>query len=309
MARRTNRRSLKRRRNSVNAISVSKALNASKSYVYENRQDTISSTQNYVRYGVLPLVLNAPFAATAQYPTPASVVATAGHEASANVGTDTNYKVRIAKQVVTYKIRNLSNHPCFLTLGNYVSKMDNYDSAYSPAATAVGVLFNGWDKQMVAAQATNTGTGTIVVYTAGQEYLETLASSMVPSQSYDFQQAWQLKKRAVYKMMPGDDIFWSVTAPAYDLQAAVVAGQHAVSLAGKSIMTMYRVHGALGKSTIDDTKVGFTKVDLGYEVLYRCKTYRLQNTERSLPMDVPKIDAALGTLEGPTEHIHYNEDL
>ena len=315
------------RRNPVNAISVSRALNATKDYIFEDRTPVIQTVNNWIRYGIMPLIfntyqpclnntLNQGASDLAQdMPGIDTIVTQAGHEASANSATDTGYKVRVFKQHVTYKLRNLSNHPAFLTLYDFISKVDNEDPNQADTLI-IEDLVRGWNNKMQTNQVAfndEITSGVVVSWdetksatSTPEGYCDVKSSQLYPAQSYNFYKNYKLLRKREFKLNPGDDLKWSLSGPYMDAEPSTKAdGSSTPALfKNKTKFTMYRVHGAMGKDKTNDNLIGFMQTDISIETLFRAKTYRIQAVERSICMAAPSIDdASAATLEGPSDFI------
>jgi len=319
MPRNYNKRYRKRKANkrrSVTTASVSRALNPHHQYQNEYRADTIDSTQNYIKWGVIPYSMNS----NTSSPSPDQIITGAGQETPAYVKTDIGYKVRIHQQNLSIHFRNLSNHPCYFTVYQVLAKMDipgvyGVGTINNAPEAVIQALYEGWNQYIEASKANTTGTGSIVVYTLGNTYLETTARGLCISKSPFFNQHFKVTKKTKYRMEPGDDVFESMTAPHMDWSgsdyandAGAVEARPLVE-AGKTKFMLYQIHGALGKSISNDGNIGFMTTDIGYEAVFRAKVYRLGLSERNWALQTPTVDTLTDALEGPAEHTHAQENL
>ena len=203
------RRRVKRSRKALNRINISKVIEGSKLFLREDRQDTVQSPQNVVYWKSL-LSANC-------YSSLNTILTATGQSGALGSMTDDHVDYRIYGQSVSVHLRNVSNHPAYVTLYEVMYKDDhNIDSATNTVTSCadflISQLHDGWDKYAVATQFDRAGTGTLSAYTAGNDYLETDMKILTPNNSSNFKARFKTIRKIKLKMKAGDD-FWFKVRP------------------------------------------------------------------------------------------------
>lgn len=216
--------------------------------------------------------------------------------------------VRIMKQKVRLHFRNVSNQPAFMSVFIVRAVQRREHSAYYPEQDLMNTLVGGWDNLMVAAQVNNSGTGTVVEYTAGGDECASYTTNLNVSDSKDFGQFYKVIRKETKKLKPADDWWFNFGVPHMDYNGSVVNDNAALAAQGSKASTFAKVttycliklYGAIGKDTTDDSKIGYMSTDIAYEILSSARTYRLQEYDSTIAMAVPSLDT-VATLEAPID--------
>lgn len=230
---------------------------------------------------------------------------------------ESNFRYKIEKLNTKWHMKNMSPHPIHIRLYEIVCKKSlAFDTASGYMAySVIKALIQGWEDLGGANTDAAVGSATTYSPTLGTPayYSQCTTKHLYPTQSKHFNQWFKLGKRKKFTMQAGDDLYFTIKSGSfvydYDKFSGVGADLEPVDLfPGKSRCVLMQVYGSLGHDTADQTKVGYMSCDMAVE---KFKSYRV--IQMSSRIDVsghaaPTVDAAIGTLEGPSEKVMTNED-
>lgn len=289
---------------------VARALAPKRRYIREVTQN-IASAEERKRYVCLPLLMNRGWMNT--------VISAQGQGSTALGTNDMNRFYRIDRPAIKYMFRNLSEHDLFLEIYECVARNDIPDQASdSNQDVVMHSLIAGWDHLLADAQVTYSGTGSVVEFTAGNDYCDSLMTWLNPFKSDIFCQNFKVVKVERGTLTPGQMAShymrtkgFDYSPQAFDIAYAAATSQVDTTVTGLvgnvTKFLIIGLHGAMGIGKTDQANSGWMTSDLGIHITQKATVVPLDYLDQSIAVTVSEDNDATG-YEGPTEEEMKDDD-
>lgn len=216
-------------------------------------------------------------------------------------------KYYMTKYKCVNHIRNISNHPVFLSCYTLQARKDrSHASGYTAEETALYDLMTGWLDDMGNGSTTTTlkSGDNIISYTPGAKIGNTYAHHLKVKNSRLFMGNWRIKQYKLFKLNPGDDVFWTVRA-----KNCVFNPNSWLDTAGNAIETkggltkcfLMKLTGVMGESNAVGSNCAQMQSDVTLSSIIDCGVIPLNTTGHALAQTVTH-DILQADYEAPGEH-------
>lgn len=223
------------------------------------------------------------------------------------------YYISREKQTVHYK--NMSLIPAFLTVYEIVAKQrihEDESGLQDCRAKIMNDLMNGWKDYMQTGTATDISKpgDSMITYNVGDIAGIVFSKFLSPTQSRKFRMYWKIVKKKMFKLNPGDNVFWNLKGRnhIYDpfLQDEDVGATNQLqTIARKGItrVLISKVHGDIVADTTDPAIMGFGGVSVCVDTIRSAQVLPLQYSETQISHKLTLEDKDnLASAVAPGEH-------
>lgn len=283
------------------------------------RNGTIQSAQNEIRYYFLPGIFDRALTNTTSSISAGvsgalpSLINLAGITTSESGAPGYDWKISNVLQRVS--LRNVSNHTAIVRIYECQARQDIRQSpsftSGPPILTNTQVygaedLFLGWDLITGTVEATAVGTGTIVKYNTGQEYVDMVGDLSI-FDSTNFVKNYKIVKTYKQIMPPSANLFVKMSTKGRQFDgywdATGNTGEEQIQIyADSSKFFLVQVTGVLGKATDNDAIVGAMTTDIAWDLKQTWNYYPVIQYKKSVAHRLNDRTNITGkTLEGPSD--------
>lgn len=304
----------RRSRGFQQVLNLNRRVLGSKKWSQEYRLEGLTSTTNQVKYAVLHCCGERADITTA-------IDSTLGETGNPLGGSALAATEHQKWDIQNYKsnlhIRNVGAHEMFLTV--YKIKFrhrSNYDGL-TCGQYVMNSIVKGIKQEMGAGATTVTSkTGeNVITSDAGGGIIETYSKWLHPTMSREFRRTFKIVKEKKYKLQPGDDVYCNdrlrnrVFNPQDHAEySASGNGADPDAYANYTIVYLVRWHGPLGRSTTDDTVVGYLDSEIAYERRCSFRIVPLLTGQHEKSLSLLHDDLSTHTLAGPEYEEMKNDE-
>lgn len=325
---------------------ISNTMFGIRKYFNEERQDSVQSEQNQIRYTSLyslgsrsdieamlvKVDTGDHYSGIGEVQSDLNVSGAQGSEVIDGQPYESNlrtYKCDISQYAMKMHFKNLGELPIHVTIYEYVSRETRpFISSDTTAMNDLDCqLKNGWVDYLGSGTGTfgvaatsltgGGGSGTGIWENVDSTRADTFSDNLYPKHSKQLTAKWRCTKRRVLKLNPGDDVYWTVRCrnrvwnPRNIYGATWTDGVDTMDcIKNYTKVVMLRVHGVIGRGNAagQGGDVGYLPTDLYVGRTISAKLAPLQSGQHADYRELSKDNLTGITLMGATEHAHTDHD-
>lgn len=233
---------------------------------------------------------------------------------------NTVQKYLIYKEKLVAHYKNMSLIPAFLTAYEVICKKLVVDSSgtYTDCRHKIMDDFLSGIQDYMGAGSTSTTTkvgDNVVSFTGGSTTGTTYSKFISPTQSRKFNIYWKVKRKKMFKLNPGDEVFWTLKSKNHIYDPMIHNADNGASSTDKTLARPWltkaliiKCHGAIIASTGTVTEMGLGIVNMAVDTIRTAKVLPLKYGERNLSHYVThEVAATLASAVAPGRHDDKND--